>query len=169
MWAVDHKEGWVPKNRCFRTVVLEKTLESSLDSKAIKPVNPKGNQPRIFIGKTLAETKVPILWPPNAKSQPTGKDPDAGNLDGRRRRGQQRMRWLDGITEFEQIPGDSEGQGSLACYSPWVAKSWTQMNNKSNVSIMTMWDVPFVSSLQSTTSNISITQRCVSLPYMDSR
>ena len=169
MWAVDHKEGWVPKNRCFRTVVLEKTLESSLDSKAIKPVNPKGNQPRIFIGKTGAETKVPILWPPNAKSQPTGKDPDAGNLDGRRRRGQQRMRWLDGITEFEQIPGDSEGQGSLACYSPWVAKSWTQMNNKSNVSIMTMWDVPFVSSLQSTTSNISITQRCVSLTYMDSR
>ena len=70
-----------------------------MDSKTIKPVSPKGNQPRIFIGKTGAETEVPILWPSNAKSQLTGKDPDAGNLNSRKRKGQQRLRWLDGITE----------------------------------------------------------------------
>ena len=70
-----------------------------MDSKTIKPVSPKGNQPRIFIGKTGAETEVPILWPSNAKSKLTGKDPDAGNLNSRKRKGQQRLRWLDGITE----------------------------------------------------------------------
>ena len=75
MWELDHKEGWALKNWCFWTVVLEKTLESPLDSK-IKPVNPKGNQPWIFIGRTDAE--APIIWPPDAKSRLTGKDPDAG-------------------------------------------------------------------------------------------
>ena len=75
MWELDHKEGWVPKNWCFQPVVLEKTLESPLDSK-VKPVNLKGNEPWIFIGRTDAE--APILWPPDAKSWLTGKDPDAG-------------------------------------------------------------------------------------------
>ena len=77
MWELDHKEGWAPKNRCFRTVVLEMTLESPLDCK-IKPVNPKGNQPWIFIGKTDAEAEAPILWPLAMKSQLIGKDSDAG-------------------------------------------------------------------------------------------
>ena len=77
MWKLDHKEGWVLKNWCFWTVVLEKTLESPLDSKEIKPVNPKGNQLRIFIGMTDAEAEAPIIWLPDAKSQLTGKDPDA--------------------------------------------------------------------------------------------
>ena len=77
MWELDRKEGWVPKNRCFRTVVLEKTLESPLDSKEIKPVNPKGNQPWIFIGRTDAEAEAPILGPPDVKSQLIAKDPDA--------------------------------------------------------------------------------------------
>ena len=76
MWELDHKEGWAPKNWCFPTVVLEKTLESPLNNKEIKPVNPKGNQPWIFIGRVDAE--APILWPPDVKSQLTGKDPDAG-------------------------------------------------------------------------------------------
>ena len=76
MWQLDHMEGWGPKNWCFQTVVLERTLESPLDSKEIKPVNPKGNEPWIFIGRTVAE--APILWPPDAKSQLIGKDPDAG-------------------------------------------------------------------------------------------
>ena len=76
MWELDHKAGWVPKYWCFWTVVLEKTLETPLDCKEIKPVNPKGNQPWIFIGRTDAE--APILWPCNAKSWLTGKDPDAG-------------------------------------------------------------------------------------------
>ena len=75
MWELDHKEGWAPKNWCFRTVVLEKTLKSPLDSK-IKPVNPKGNQPWIFIGRSDAE--APILWPPDVRSWLIGKDPDAG-------------------------------------------------------------------------------------------
>ena len=78
LWKLDHKEGWAPKNWFFWTVVLEKTLESLLDSKEIKPVNPKGTQPRIFIGRTDAEAEVSILWPPDAKSWLIGKDPDAG-------------------------------------------------------------------------------------------
>ena len=97
MWDLDHKEGWVPKNWCFWTVVLEKTLESSLDIKETKPVNPKVKQPWILIRRTDAEAQ--ILWPPDTKSQLTGKDPDAGKDWGRktdagRRRGWQRMRWL---------------------------------------------------------------------------
>ena len=78
MWELDHKEGWVPKNWYFQTVVLEKTLESPLDCKAIQPVNPEGNQSWILIGRTDAEAEAPILWPPDAKSRLVGKDPDAG-------------------------------------------------------------------------------------------
>ena len=76
MWELDHKKGWAPKNWCFRTVVLEKTVESVLDSKDIKPVNPKGNLPWIFTGRADAEAS--ILWPLDAKSWPIGKDPDPG-------------------------------------------------------------------------------------------
>ena len=94
----DHKEGWVLKNWCVWTVVLKKTLESPLDSKEIKSVNPKGNQPWIFTGRTDAEAKAPILWPPDANSQLTGKDPDVGK-DWRQEKGTKRMRWLDGITK----------------------------------------------------------------------
>ena len=97
----DHKEGWAPKNWCFWTVVLEKTLENPLDCEEIKPVNPKGNQHWIlFIGRTDAKTEAPVLWPPDAKSPLIGKDPDAGKIEGRRRRGRQRIRWLDGITNL---------------------------------------------------------------------
>ena len=78
MWELGHKEGWAPKNWCFRIVVLENILESFLDLKQIKPVNPKGNQPWIFIGRTDAEAEAPILWPPDAKSWLIGKDPDVG-------------------------------------------------------------------------------------------
>ena len=98
MWGLDHKEGWALKNWCFQTVVLEMTLESPLDGKEIKPVNPKGNQPWLVIRKTDAEAEAPILWPPHAKSRLTGKNPDAAKIEGRRQ-GQQRMRWLDGITD----------------------------------------------------------------------
>ena len=75
---LDHKEGWVPKNQCFQIVGLKKTVESPLDNKEIKPVNPKGNQPWLFIGRIDAEAEDPILWPPDAKSGLIGKDPDAG-------------------------------------------------------------------------------------------
>ena len=96
MWELDCEESWVLKNWCFWIAVLEKTLESPLDCKEIKPVNPKGKQSWIFIGRTEAE--APILWPPEAKSHLTGKDPDAGKIEGRGR-GQPRVGWLDGITD----------------------------------------------------------------------
>ena len=83
---------------CFRTVVLEKTLESPLDSKEIKQVNPKGNQPWIFIGRTDAKTEAPILWPPDAKSRLTGKEHDARKDWGQEKTRWQRMRGLDGLT-----------------------------------------------------------------------
>ena len=87
MWELEYKESWVPKNWCFWTVVLEKTLESPLDCKEIKPVNPKGNQSWIFIGKIDAEAKASILWPPDVKSWLTGKDPDAGEDWGQEEKG----------------------------------------------------------------------------------
>ena len=87
MWELDHKEGWVLKNWGFQIVVLVKTLESPLDSKKIKPVNPKGNQPWIFIGRTNAEAEAPILWLPNVESQLIGKDPDAGQDWGQKEKG----------------------------------------------------------------------------------
>ena len=89
----------MPKNWCFQIVVLEKTLESPLDYKEIKQVNPKGKQLWIFTERTDAETEAPILWPPHMKNQLIGKDPDAGKDWGKRRRGQQRMRWLKNITD----------------------------------------------------------------------
>ena len=98
MWELDYKGSWVPKNWCFWTVMLEKTLKSPLDSKEIKPVNPKGNQPWKFIGRTDAEAEAPILWPPDVKNGLIGKDPDAGKDWGQEGRGRQRMRWLDSIT-----------------------------------------------------------------------
>ena len=78
MWELNNKKGWVPKNWCFWTVVLEKILESPLDCKEIKPVNPKGNQSWKFIGRTNAKAETWILWPPDAKSRLIGKDPDVG-------------------------------------------------------------------------------------------
>ena len=128
MWELDHKEGWALKNWCFWIVVLEKTLECPLGSKEIKPVNPKGNQARIFIGRTDAEAEALILWPPtDVKSWLIGKDSDAGKDWGQEEKGtteDEMVRWhhqLNGY-EFEQTPGDSEGQGSLACCSPWDHK-----------------------------------------------
>ena len=96
-------ESWivnrVSKNWCFWTVVLEKTLQSLLDCKEIKPVNPKGNQSWIFIRRTDAEAETPILRPPDAKNWLSEKTLILGKIEGRRRRGQQRMRWLDGVTD----------------------------------------------------------------------
>jgi len=99
MWELDDKESWALKNWCFWIVVLEKPLESPLDCKEIQPVNPKGNQPWIIIGKTDAEAETPILWPSDAKNWLLGKSLMLGKIEGRRRRGWQRMRWLDVITD----------------------------------------------------------------------
>ena len=98
MWMLDYKESWASKNWCFWSVVLEKTLESPLDSKKIQPVYPKGSQSWIFIGRSDAEAETPIFWPPDAKNWLTRKDPDAEKDWRWEEKGQQRMRWLDGIT-----------------------------------------------------------------------
>ena len=98
MWELGYKESWAPKNWCFWTVELEKTLESPLDCKEIQPVHPKGDQSWVFIGRTDVEAETPILWPPHAESWLIGKNP-LGGIGGRRRRGWQRMRWQDGIID----------------------------------------------------------------------
>ena len=99
MWELDYKESSVQKNWCFWTVVFEKTLESLLDCKEIQPVHPKENQFWIFIGRTDAEAETPIIWPPNVKNWLTIKTLMLGKIEGGRRRGRQRMSWLDGITD----------------------------------------------------------------------
>ena len=99
LWELDDKENWALKNWCFWTVVLEKTLESPLDSKEIKPVNPKGNQSGIFTGRTDVEAQTPILWPPDMKNWLIGIDPMLERIEYRRKRGRQSMRWLDGIID----------------------------------------------------------------------
>ena len=103
LWELDHKEGRAPKNWCFQTVVLEKTLESLLDSKEIQPANLKGNQPWILIGRTDAEADAPILQSPDAKSFFTGKGPDAGEDWRQKEKRVMGMRWLDGITDAMDI------------------------------------------------------------------
>ena len=124
MWELDHKESWAPKNGCFWTVALKKTLESPLDCKEIQALHPKGNQSWIFTGRTNAE--APILWSPDVKNWLIGKDPDA-EKDWRREKGttEDEMvgwhHWLDGH-EFKQALGVGNGQGSLVCCSPWGHK-----------------------------------------------
>ena len=118
--TLDNKESWAPKNWCFWTVVLEKTHESPLDCKEIKPVNPKGNQYWIFIGRTDAET--PMLWSPDVKNWHIRKDPDAGKDCRREEKGMTGWDgWMASLIQWTwvwAIPGDGEGQGSLACCSP---------------------------------------------------
>ena len=99
MWELDYKESWAPKNQCFWTVMLEKTLENPLDCKEIPAVNTKGNQSWIFIGRTDAEDEAPILGHLMWRADSWEKTLMLGKIEGRRRRGQQRMRWLDGITD----------------------------------------------------------------------
>ena len=131
---IDAFERWAPKNWCFWTVVLEKTLESPLDCKEIQLDNPKGNQSRIFIGGTDAEAEAPILWPSDVKSWLIWKDPDAGKDWRQEEKGttEDKMgwwhHWLNGH-EFEEALRDGEGQGSLLCCSSCAAKSQTWLSN----------------------------------------
>ena len=138
MWELDYKEGWALKNWCYQIVVLEKTLESPLGSKEIKPVYPKGNQPWIFIGRTNTEAETLILWPPYVKSDSLDKTLMQGKIKGKRRKEVTEDEmvwwhcWLNG-NEFEQAPQDSEEQESLVCCSTWGHKEsdmtyW--LNNK---------------------------------------
>ena len=144
MWELDYKESWAPKNWCFSTVVLEKTLESSLDCKEIQPVHPKENQSWVFIGRTDVEAETPVFWPPYSKNWLIGKDCDAGRDWGQEEKGMtedEMAGWhhqLDGHGS-EWTPGVGDGQGGLACCCPWCCKesdtterlNWTelQINN----------------------------------------
>ena len=130
---INHKENWVQKNWCFWTVVLKKTLESPLDCKEIKPVNPKGNQFWLLIGRTDAEGEVPILCDVN--SWLIGKTLVLGMIEGGMRGVWQRMRWSDGIIEWmdkslSKLWGFGGGQGNMACCSHGVTKSWTRLSNR---------------------------------------
>ena len=141
IWELDCEESWVPKNWCFWTAVLEKTLESPLDCKEIQPVHPKGIQSWIFIGRTDVEAETPILWPPDAKNWLIGKDLDVVKDWRQEEKGMTEDEmagwnyWLAGH-EFEQALGVGNGQGSLACCSPWGSKesdttewlNWTELN-----------------------------------------
>ena len=142
MWVLNHKAGWALKNWCFWTVVQEKTLECPLDSKKIEPVNPKGNWYWIFIGRTDAEAVAPILWPPDAMSQLTAKDPDVGKDWGQKEKGAREDRmigWLPQLSgnEFEQILGDSKGNSkgkpgmlhSVGSQSQTWLSDWTTSRN----------------------------------------
>ena len=135
---LDCEENWVPKNWCFWTVVLEKTLESPLDCEEIQPVHPKGDQSWIFIGRTDAEAETPKLWPPDVKSWLIWKDPDAGKDWRQEERAEDQMvGWhhqLDGHG-FGWTPGVGDGQGGLACCDSWGCKeldttewlNWTEL------------------------------------------
>ena len=133
MWELDYKASWVLKNWCFWTVVLEKTLESLLDCKESQPVNPKGYQSWIFIGRTDAEAETPILWLPDVKNWVIWKDPVAGKDWRQEEKGTTEMKWLGGTTDSMDMslsePGSRWWIGKPGVLHPWGHKE----------SVMTEW------------------------------
>ena len=194
MWELGYKESWVPKNWCFWTVLLEKTLESPLDCKEIQPVNPKENQSWIFIGRTDAEAGTPILWSPDMKNWLIWKDPDVGK-DWRQKEkgttGDEIVGWHHQLNghEFEQAPGVDDGQGSLVCFSPWSSKqlntterlNWTDISinlnllvallKLSNIGLPDWWHVKlsgyFLSSYVYLTNNVHYLHRMIFITSCD--
>ena len=134
IWELHNRKGWAPKKWCFWTVVLEKMLERPLDSKEIKWVNPKGNQPCIVTGRTDVEAEAPVLWPPNAKSRLMWKDPDAGKDWRQEKKGSTENEmvgwhhWLNGH-EFEWTLGDGEGQEAWHATVHGVQKSRARLSD----------------------------------------
>ena len=165
MWELDYKESWALKNWCFWTVVLEKTLESPLDSKEIQPVHSEGNQSWIFIGRTDAEAETPIIWPPDAKIWLIWKDPDAGKDWRREEKGtkeDEMVGWHHRLNghEFEKVPGVDDGQGSLACCNPQSSieldrterLNWTKTKIPASIKL-TFWEKQ------------TLKQKCKGLPW----
>ena len=151
MWELDFEKIWAPKNWCFWTVVLEKTLESPKDCKEIQPVHSKGDQPWDFFGRNDAKAETPVLWPPHVKSWLIGKNSDAGRDWGQEEKGTtgyEMTGWhhrLDGC-EFQWTPGDGDGQRGLAWWTGrlmihGVAKSWTRLRDWTELSTygFTLW------------------------------
>ena len=140
MWELDCEESWAPKNWCFWTVVLEKTLESPLDCKKTQPVHPKGDQSWVFLGRIDAEAETPILWPSHAKSWLIGKDPDAGRNRGQEEKGMTEdemagwHHWLDGHG-FEWTLGAGDGLGGLAYCNQRVGHDWATELDWTNESL----------------------------------
>ena len=143
MWKLDYKESWAPKNWCFWTVVLEKTLEGPLDCKEIQPVYSKGDQSWVFTGRTDAKAETPILWPPDVKSWLTGKDPDAGKDLRQEEKGTtegETVGWHHQLNghEFEETPGVGDGQGGLVCCGSRGRKE-SDMTEQLNWTDMWLW------------------------------
>ena len=141
MWDLDHKESWGPKNWCFSTVVLEKTLENTLDCKEIQPAHPKRDQFWVFIGRTDAEAETPILWPPDVKNWLIWKDPDAVKDWGQEKKGtteDEMAGWHHRLNRhgFGWTPGVGDRQGGLMCCGSWGRKElgtterlkWTELS-----------------------------------------
>ena len=170
------KESWAPKNWCFWTVVLEKTLESPLDCEEIQPVHPKGDQSWVFFGRTDVEAETPILWPPEAKNWLLGKDPHPGKdrrWEEKEMTEDEMVGWHHRLNghEFEWTPGVGDGQEGLACCGPWGRKesdtterlNWTELH-KCCLLPSTKWHGHFVSTVHFCiyTHNFHELQKCIS-------
>ena len=159
MWELNCEESWAPKNWCFWTAVLEKTLESPLDCKEIQPVHSEGDLPWVFLGRNVAKAETPVLWPPHVKSWLIGKDSDVGRDWGQEEKGttEDEMSgwhlWLD-RRESEWTPGVGDGQGGLACCDSWGRKesdttewvNWTELKGINRDKIKSFFYSSFICS-----------------------